>query len=87
MGDIPARGGPRPHGGGGFRWAVLAALAASLGVSGATVAGWEALGRAIAPSPRRRLLPLLARELATPEGAAFLRSLGWAGEGPDQGEG
>ena len=52
-----------------------AAFAARLGASPEAVAGWEALGRAIAPHHQRRLLPLLARHLATPEGEAFLQSL------------
>ena len=51
------------------------AFAALLGASPETVAGWEALGRAIAPQHQRRILPLLARHLATPEGEAFARSL------------
>jgi DNA-binding transcriptional regulator YiaG len=51
------------------------AFAARLGAHPATVAGWEALGRAIGPQDQRRLLPLLARHLATPEGEAFLQSL------------
>jgi DNA-binding transcriptional regulator YiaG len=51
------------------------AFAARLRVSAETVAGWETLGRAIAPAEQRRILPLLARHLATPEGEAFVRSL------------
>ena len=57
----------------------LEAFAARLGASPETVAGWEALGRAIAPHHQRRILPLLARHLATPEGEAFLQSLAVAG--------
>ena len=53
----------------------LEAFAARLRASPETVAGWEALGRAIAPQDRRRILPLLARHLVTPEGEAFIQSL------------
>ena len=51
-------------------------FAAHLGTSPARVASWEDLGRAIEPRYQRRLLPLLSRQLATPEGAAFARTLG-----------
>ena len=52
------------------------AFAAHLGASRETVESWESRGRAIEPRYQRRLLPLLARHLATPEGEAFARSLG-----------
>ena len=55
-----------------------AAFAARLRASPETVAGWEALGCEIAPRYQRRILPLLAQHLATPEGEAFLQSL-WRG--------
>jgi hypothetical protein len=69
-----------------------AAFAAHLGVHPETLSSWEGLGRAIAPAAHRRILPLLARHLATPEGAAFVRSLergeGCAGGiGPTRGVG
>ena len=51
------------------------AFAAHLGTSSETVAGWEALGRAIPLDHQRRILPLLTRHLATPEGEAFIQSL------------
>ncbi len=60
------------------------AFALRVGVSPSSVPNWEA-GRA-APSPhsRARLAALLAPDLATPEGAAFLSVLG-EGERADEG--
>jgi hypothetical protein len=52
------------------------AFAARLGTSWETMAGWERLGRAIAPHHHRRLVALLATHLATPEGEAFVRAIG-----------
>ena len=51
------------------------AFAAHIGAATETVADWET-GRA-APSPpyHRRIVRLLALQLATPEGAAFVASL------------
>ena len=51
------------------------AFAAHLGAPPEMVAGWGALGRAIAPQHQRRILPLVARHLAAPEGEAFTQSL------------
>jgi transcriptional regulator with XRE-family HTH domain len=46
-----------------------------------TVASWESHRRGISPRYRARLAALLAPHLATPEGAAFVASLGQGGEG------
>ena len=55
------------------------ALAKYLGTVTETVAAWEARV-AISPLHRARLAALLAPHLATPEGEAFVRSLGRGGE-------
>jgi Helix-turn-helix domain len=57
------------------------AFAAWLGVSDATVKGWE---QGTSPIPLvflHRLVPLVARYLATEEGQALLRTLGAARDG------
>jgi transcriptional regulator with XRE-family HTH domain len=51
-------------------------LAGVLDLRSATVSGWEASRRSISAQPRAQLAVLLAPHLATPEGAAFARSLG-----------
>ena|SRR5690349_12725215 len=56
-------------------------LAIQLGTTGKTVGRWEARTYAISPAYRTRLVERLAPQLATPEGAAFARSLG-RGEAP-----
>lgn len=53
-------------------------LAVRLGVATRTVADWETGRRRIALPYHRRIVPYLARHLATDEGAAFARAL--AGE-------
>ena len=45
-----------------------------------TIAVWESRRQNISPPNRTRLATLLAPHLATPEGAAFARSLGQARE-------
>ena len=40
-----------------------------------TVAAWETRRHAIAPRNRERIAPLLAPQLATPEGMAFARAI------------
>ena len=54
-------------------------FAERVGVGTQTVAGWESRRQNISPANRERLAALLAPHLATPEGAAFARSLGGAG--------
>jgi hypothetical protein len=46
------------------------------GTGGRSVARWEARRVGISPRYRARLAALLAPHLATPQGAAFARSLG-----------
>jgi hypothetical protein len=63
------------------------AFAAWLGVPVATVTGWE---RGTSPIPLAfllRLVPLVTRSLATPEGEAFMRSLGRGGAAAASGGG
>jgi len=55
------------------------ALAFEIEVETGTVAGWETRCHGIAPYNRARLAALLAPQLATPEGEAFVRSLGEGG--------
>ena len=55
------------------------ALAVRLGVPAEAVGKWERGERAIALAAHRRIVPLLARQLATDEGQAFVRALGEEG--------
>jgi transcriptional regulator with XRE-family HTH domain len=57
------------------------AFAERVDVQQHTVASWESHRRSISPPHRERLAALLAAHLATPEGEAFVRSLGEPGEG------
>jgi DNA-binding XRE family transcriptional regulator len=50
-----------------------------VGANSRSVAGWEAGQQPISPQYHGRLAALLAPRLATPEGAAFVRSLGRGG--------
>ena len=59
------------------------AFAAWLGVGPTAVERWERGERDIPRVFYRRLVPLLARYLATPEGAAFVQTLGHGEEGRD----
>jgi transcriptional regulator with XRE-family HTH domain len=52
------------------------AFAQHLGAATETVAAWEARKHPISPGYRERLARPLVPQLATPEGAAFLQSLG-----------
>ena len=56
------------------------AFAERIAVSPQTLGAWEARLRTMGSASRARLAELLAPHLATPEGAAFARSLG-RGEG------
>jgi transcriptional regulator with XRE-family HTH domain len=51
-------------------------LAFELGTGNGVVSGWELRRSAPSPAHRERLVALLAPQLATPEGEAFVRSLG-----------
>jgi transcriptional regulator with XRE-family HTH domain len=55
-------------------------LAERVGTDLKTVSVWERQRRAISPRKRARLAALLAPSLATPEGEAFVRSLGHGDE-------
>lgn len=57
------------------------ALSERVGVMPQTVGEWERRRYAISPPNRAHLATLLAPQLATPEGAAFLRSLGRGADG------
>ena len=63
------------------------ALALDLGVSTAAVGWWESRRQGISPTHRARLAALLAPHLATPEGAAFARSLGRGEASEEEGDG
>jgi hypothetical protein len=52
------------------------AFAQHLGAATETVATWEARKHPISPGYRQRIARLLAPRLATPQGEAFVRSLG-----------
>jgi transcriptional regulator with XRE-family HTH domain len=57
------------------------AFGLDVGISTQTVRYWERRRYAISPPNRERLAGLLAPHLATPEGEAFMQSLGLDGEG------
>lgn len=57
------------------------ALALQLGVAYASVSNWETGRQLISPTNRARLVPLLAPQLATEDGRAWLRKLGTTEEG------
>jgi transcriptional regulator with XRE-family HTH domain len=56
------------------------ALARRIGASFNTVANWESRRYAPSPAYREQLVDLLTVHLATPEGAAFVGSLGRGGD-------
>ena len=59
-------------------------LALEIGVGPTTLGSWEARRHGISDVPRAQLLALLAPQLATAEGVAFVRSLGHGDEARDQ---
>jgi len=58
-------------------------LALALGTDVASASRWETGRLPIGPRNRARLVPLLAPELATDAGRAWLRTLGGADDGAD----